>query len=153
MKKPFDKFEAIQVLERIAYEEQVKFTALGYKPFMLLGDFEDMSDRGWLGYHVRDSDTITIDTAYWQQSHIFEVLETIQHEMIHMYVDRYHHHEAKYAHGKEFCELYEKITGKRYVHYAEMYTSEDMYASLTEQEQQARELALKLGTFEPPNAK
>ncbi len=147
MNKPFNKFEAIQLAEKIAYKEQDKFTALGYKPFLMLVDFEDLSRQGWWGYHSDDTDTITIDIAHWQESPIKDVLNTIQHEMVHMYVNRYHI-EATYGHGPEFAALYEKIASEPYVHYAELYTSKDKYSVLTQKEKLERELKVKLGTIE-----
>ena len=148
MSRPFNKFEAIQLAERIAYKEQEKFIALGYKPFMLMVDFEDLTPKGWWGYHADNSDTIVLDIWHWQNSKVAVVQETIQHEMVHMYLDRYHRLEMEFAHGKEFHELFEKITGKPYVHYDLVGHHSDMYHELDEQEQKRRELTIKLGTIE-----
>ena len=125
MSQPFDKFTAIQLAEKIAYKEQEKFTELGYKPFMFLVDFDYLQQFGYVGCYHPTTDTVCIDIDCWNSAPIGFVLDLIQHEMVHMYIDRYHHHEATHAHGQEFHELYEKITGRPYRHYASLNTVED----------------------------
>lgn len=119
MDRSFDKFTAIQLAEKIAAKEQAKFTALGYEPFLFLVEFEDMSRQGWWGCYYPETDLISLDIGHWQDSDVKEVYDTLVHEMVHMYVDRFHHKNMQWVHGKEFCELYEKVTGKQYIHYGE----------------------------------
>lgn len=113
----FDKFTAIKQAEAVAYKEQLKFTALGYPPFQFLVEFDHLMKRGCIGQYHPTKDTIVLDIEHWLTHDVKSVLDTIVHEMCHMYVDRYRHKDATHWHGKEFQDLYEKITGKKYVHY------------------------------------
>lgn len=110
--KPFNKFDAIQECEAIAYQQQERFTALGYAPFIFLVDLDDLRGRA-AGCYSPETDTITIDFNHYLFDDAEWLLDIIIHEMVHMYVDRYHP-EATHFHGKEFCELYFRMTGKQY---------------------------------------
>jgi hypothetical protein len=105
--KPFNKYDAIYKVEAIAYEMQKRFTELGYAPFLFIAVVKELPlDR--IGEYPSGTDTIIIDQWHFIRDSEEELVDTIIHEMCHMYVDRYHP-EATYFHGREFVLLMRKM--------------------------------------------